>query len=417
MAGKKKYIALYIFSSLVFLSHYVFSGQAVYGDGIDYWAYLPSLYFDRNIDFENEYRHLYSGENNNSYLPSLAPVAQKTRITTVGRVDNPHPPGAAIIWLPAFALADMLSFVLGLPRNGYGNLYQITSGLWSIFIVILGLKINELLAYRFTKDRAMSLLTAAAVFFASPLLYYGSYDVLNSHFASFTLTSLFWYILLFRKPDWKKTLFLASIIGLATLVRLQEISLLIPTALYLGWKRMRILIPVVALILGPLTIIWLYLYGMPVPETYAAFGQDARLRLGSLFHPLTGFFSRTPLLLLGFLAAGRFFGKYKRIFWIMLSYFLVQFVMITFHGGWSAAAYGGRMYISTLPLFAILLGYLFKKVRERWNLRLVFIIVGFFSILNMVSIASFVFLEKEVNSGRKRGLEEHTVQKIERLFR
>ena len=93
----------------------------------------------------------------------------------------------------------------------------------------------------------------------------------------------------------------------------------------------------------------------------------------------------------------------------MILFFAAQVALIAIQGGWSSAAYGGRMYISTLPMFVVLLTVLINKLPRvlLWGL----------VILNFVSIGSFVLFEKEVNSGRKRGLEEHTLEKIELFLR
>ena len=75
------------------------------------------------------------------------------------------------------------------------------------------------------------------------------------------------------------------------------------------------------------------------------------------------------------------------------------------------------MYISTLPLFTILIAYFLKWIKEKWNYKYAVLTVAFFTILNLISIASFVLFEKEVNSGQKRGLEEQTQQRIEALIK
>ncbi len=307
----KKYLIVFLFSIMVFVFHYAFSGQAVYGDGIDYWAYLPSVYFDRDVDFENEYKHIYSPENNNSFNPQKAPAVQKTSISSLGKTVNPHPPGAAVVWFPAFVFADIISFLFNLPRNGFADAYQILSGLWTVVIVIFGLAINQRLAYKFTKNKKISILAALSIFIATPLLFYGAYDVLNSHFASFTLVSLFWYLLIFKKFDVKNALLIGAVIGLATLVRIQEVLLFIPLILYLLWgnriylRNISASIFVFIILITPLLLVWQSIYGRPIPEVYFLTPEN-RFKFGSLIHPLTGLFSRTPLLLISLFGVKKF---------------------------------------------------------------------------------------------------------------
>src|SRR5260221_437169 len=40
------YTVVFLICFVAFLLHYAVAGQAVYGDGIDYWVYLHSWYFD-----------------------------------------------------------------------------------------------------------------------------------------------------------------------------------------------------------------------------------------------------------------------------------------------------------------------------------------------------------------------------------
>lgn len=419
----KKYKLLFIFATVIFLSHYLFSGQAVYGDGIDYWAYLPSIYFDRDLDFENQYRHNYNPVNNNRALPSMAPEIQKTRITSIGKTDNPHPPGTALLWFPAFILSDFISLLCSLPRNGFADIYQIFTGLWSIGLVMFALRLNEVLINIFIKDKMISSLAIIAIFLATPLFYYGSYDVLNSHFASFILSSLFWYLLLVKPINTKSILVIGATTGLATLVRLQETLLLIPAIVYFYWKRKHFIISGAQILIAwtlitlPLIFFWIYLYGSPIPETYTAFGRSEWFKFGSLFHYTNGLFFRTPILLISMIALKKLFQKEKQIFWLLIIFFVLQFTVITFQGGWEAPAYGGRMYISLLPLFSILIGYTLKIIKQKWSIKYALFIVVIFSILNFASIASYVLFEKEVNSGQKRGLEEQTQEKLNSLIK
>ncbi|OGM26692.1 hypothetical protein A2962_05330 [Candidatus Woesebacteria bacterium RIFCSPLOWO2_01_FULL_39_61] len=419
----KKYLLIYLAAAIIFLAHYAFSGQAIYGDGIDYWVYLPSIYFDHDIDFENQYKHIFSPANNNKYSSESAPDILKTRYTSIGKTDNPHPPGTAIFWFPAFLLADIASIILGLARNGYAHVYQILAGLWSILLIVFALRLNELLVFKFTKDGKISFLTTIALFFTTPLLYYGSYDVLNSHFASFFLSSLFWYLLLIRPIELKSLLLLGSVVGLATLVRLQDALLIVSASVYLYLKYKNPVLKILTLSLTglllilPLACLWMYLYGIPLPETYTAFGRGEWLKFGSLFHPTYGFFFRTPFLLVSLIGIKIFIPKERKVFWVFFTLFILQFLLITFQGGWDAPSYGGRMYISTLTFFAVLIAYTLNWIKQKWNFKIAVVVVIFFVILNIISITSFVLFEKEVNSGRKRGLEEQTQQKLEQLLK
>ncbi len=98
-------------------------------------------------------------------------------------------------------------------------------------------------------------------------------------------------------------------------------------------------------------------------------------------------------------------------------YFILLYLVITYRGGLDAAAYGGRFYISTLPLFTILFAFTLKIIKDKWNYRIAIVVVFLFAMINIVSIMSFVLFEKEVNSGKKRGLEEQTQEKLDLILK
>jgi len=101
----------------------------------------------------------------------------------------------------------------------------------------------------------------------------------------------------------------------------------------------------------------------------------------------------------------------------MAIYFLIQFALVTLLRYWNGPAYGARAYISTLPLFAILIGYSIKVFSQKFSFKLAVAVVSFLAILNIISISSFVLFEKDVNSGLKRGLEEKTQIKVDGIIK
>jgi hypothetical protein len=418
----KKYLLLFVFLSLVFLGHYAIAGQAVYGDGIDYWAHLHTWYFDHDLDFTDEFRHQYNPEFNNNYPAFLTPSIQKTHLTPLGKTDNPHPPGTAVLLFPFYVFADLFARL----HNGYSDIYQLFTGLAAVGYTIAGVILVRKICFKLTRDNISGNLASFGILLASPLLYYGSYDVLNSHFASFFVSSLFWYILLclpIRKT--RHYFVLGSLIGLAALIRVQDGLLIIPLLLHLysshsgsGFKKLMVIIGSILLVNLPLFYQWQLLYGIPLPYLYLSRGHIYRGLTGSLFHPANGLFSRTPLLIISLLGLLfiPFASSGKRGVFLLSSFFLASLVLITFQGGWHDAAYGGRMFISSLPFFAVLLAFLLRKISTRFRPAFSYLLIFFFFLTNVISIFNFVFFEKEVNSGKKTGLEEHTIRKLRQLF-
>jgi hypothetical protein len=221
----KKYISLFLFLSTIFLAHYAFAGHAIYGDGNNYWAYLHTWRFDGNYDFANEFRHVFFPDTNNAAVDTLAPEVLKTGITATGKIDNNHTAGTALFFLPWYLLADVFAPI----QNGYSDAYQITVGLGVIFYLILAVLLTEKLCFRLTRNPSASRWAALAVILCTPLLYYGSYDVLNSHVISYLLSVSFWFVFFtadFSQAKW--VIVSGLLVGLAALSRLQDIFLIVP---------------------------------------------------------------------------------------------------------------------------------------------------------------------------------------------
>ncbi len=408
----RRYFAVWIVCSLIFLIHYRFTGQAVYGDGIDYWAYLHSVYFDKDLDFSNEYRHIYNPTNNNSRIETLYETIHKTWKTDKGLTDNLHPPGTAILLAPFYILSDHVVRVLNffgahLARNGYSDTYQIICGLGAIGYVVAGLAFMERTLRIFQFEKKTSFLATVGMLLTSPLLYYSSIDVLNSHFASFFWVCAFWAIWL--SPKYNTGLLAGLIAGMAILSRNQEFILIVPVLIRdHGLKLVTFFIGLLIALL-PMFYTWSVLYQSIFHHTYLHTFIYKGI-IGSLIHPINGLLTKTPLLLfLVFsipLAWKKVVGSWK----YLLLFGIIQMVIITIQGGWVAAAYGGRMYISSLPLFAALLANLIR-IKSR-----VFVVLSLFAVLNVFSILNFGLFEKESGNMEGRGLENSTRYRLERLW-
>src|SRR6185369_12161298 len=116
--SKISYLFLFFFASAIFLLHYLIAGQAVYGDGVGYYAHLHSWYFDHDFNYTNEYKHIYTPENNNNPKPLVSPVIQIVGITPDGRAENLYSTGVAILLFPFYTAADGVAIIgnsIGIP--------------------------------------------------------------------------------------------------------------------------------------------------------------------------------------------------------------------------------------------------------------------------------------------------------------
>lgn len=268
------------------------------------------------------------------------------------------------------------------------------------------------------------MVAVTTIFYATPLFYYGAYDVLNSHFASFFLAMLFFFLLYRKKEIQHKDFFLGLVAGFAMNVRLQDAAVIVIWLFFskVTYRKIISFFLGFALSIIPLALYWMYTFNGFFNHSYFRnLAQELNSRsidfFGSLFHPVTGLFSRTPIIFILFL----FFlyllkNKKAKKYVPLFLFFLIQYVIITIQGGWVAAAYGGRMYISSLVFFALLLSEFLIALNKKYSYFVVVSVCSFFVLLNILSIGSFILLEKQTSNG-KPGIESSTIKRVERLFK
>lgn len=438
LVSQRFYGFLWVFAVSIFLLHYLVAGQAVYGDGIGYYAHLHSWYFDQDWNYTNEYQHIYSPENNNREEPLQSPTIQIVKTTISGVAENHYSPGIAVLLLPFYVVADILvrlaQFVsLPVAANGYSNPYQIVVGIGAVSYVIAGLYLLENLQLKMVQNALITRLSILVTFLGTHLLYYGSFDVINSHFASFFLSVAFFYVLFQYPRSFVQSAVLGFIAGLAATVRIQDGVLLMVWWIDLGIKiysqRERLSWSLIkntalfhlGLVIGLLPSLYhtISVFGSPLQHRYllgflAEREQGKTISwLGSLFHPTTGLFTVTPILavVFGYFLYLLYKRKITHSIWLLFSFFVLQYGIITVHTGWQAAAFGGRMFISSLPFFAVLLALLLEKLKERNATTKLILFVLLVIVVNFWQMGNFILFGKGAEGG-KIGTEERTLQRI-----
>lgn len=407
---------LFILLSFFFLVRYLVIGQAVYGDGIFYWSYTRSLYFDRDLNFFNELGHVYSPKNNNALREDK--MQNYNESTEKNYAVNRYPPGAPLSWLPFFTLADLLTqganiFGIALPRNGYANIYQILVGLGNILFMTIGIYFLYIFL-RFFFTSKIALLTTVFFLFATNLFYYGSLDVLNSHPFSFMLSSIFFYVwkATQKKRSIKQWITLGFLIGLLATTRTQDAILgIIPVfELVLQYKNKNVNFVnavknaggfLLGLFIGflPQLIIWAILYGTYWKSPYLgprAFDFTKPEIAGVLLNVKTGLLYFSPLYFISFL--GLIFYRKKRYETsiLFLGVILVQLYVIASWSGWhQGESYGTRMLISLSPALAVGCGYIVHLMLKRLSRVAIVTILFLFVFYNFFMIAVFQFYIQE----------------------
>ena len=199
-------------------------------DEVQYFAYLRSLYFDRDVSFENEYRHFYD-----------AGIARAEgfhatfleRQTETGRRINFGTIGCALLWSPFYAAADawvQIANMRGarLPRDGYSAPYVAAVSYASAFYGWLALCLSvtavRLLADYWPTLDTRAVPSAMAVWIGTPLLFYMYVAPPMSHATSAFAVALFVVVWLRVRERWSIGGFVAlgAAAALMAMVREQD---------------------------------------------------------------------------------------------------------------------------------------------------------------------------------------------------
>ena len=187
-------------------------------DEIQYFSYLRSLSFDRDLSFENEYRYFYDrgiARSDGFHETFLE------RQTATGRRINFATMGCAILWAPFYAIGDAVARVTGAPADGFSQPYVAAAAYGSAVYGFLALVIAILAARRVGVD---GFTAAMAIWLGTPLLFYMYVAPLFAHAASAFTVALFIYIWLRVRDTWPLggTIGLGAAAALMAMVREQD---------------------------------------------------------------------------------------------------------------------------------------------------------------------------------------------------
>jgi hypothetical protein len=210
-------------------------------DEVQYFAYLRSLWFDRDVSFENEYRHFYerriaqTPDFHEAFLVLETPTGLRLNFGTIG---------SAILWSPFYAVADAgvrAARVAGsdIPADGYSRPYIAAvaygSAVYGFLAVLLGVA-----AARHVLGR-VPVTPALAVWLGTPLLFYSYIAPPFAHAPSAFAVALFVTIWLRVRGTWsvRGVALLGLSAALMTMVREQDVFFAAGPALDFAWGASR----------------------------------------------------------------------------------------------------------------------------------------------------------------------------------
>jgi len=298
-------------------------------DEIEYFAYLRSLYFDRDLSFDNEYRYFYDhgiaqgGQPRSNGTGRRGDLFHKTFLedtTATGLRKNFAPIGSAILWAPFYIVADVgvriaRAFGSSVAGDGFSRPYISAVAFGSAVYGFLALVLSAIAARRIAGVRAGTL---AAVCFGTPLVFYMYVAPGFSHANSAFAVASFVVAWLHVRRNWSAggVVALGALAALMGMVREQDVFIAIGPAIdymvrmgravrtgdrspgEMVWKA-ALGVAAVAVLFLPQAIAYLTLYGRlgPSPDVQQKMTWTSPNAWRVLASPDNGWFFWTPLAL------------------------------------------------------------------------------------------------------------------------
>jgi hypothetical protein len=348
-------------------------------DEVQYFSYLRSLWFDRDVSFDNEYRYFYErgvartpGFEDTFLLPT----------TATGRRVNFGTMGAAILWAPFYAVADVWSRAAGtndpgVQADGFSQPYIAAVAYGSAVYGFLAVLLSIGAARRVTGH---GVAPGLAIWVGTPLLFYMYVAPGYSHACSAFAVALFVAIWLHVRRTWTVggVSALAASAALMTIVREQDAFLALGPALdymlpgkrdlddpgFIGHLRR---LSAAAITYGSCVLPQLMAYNAlngrfgPSPLVSRKMTWTAPHALQVLLSPEHGFFFWTPVALIAIvgvtLLAARgvpYHADARRIGACALLMIATQVYVSGSVGSWTVAgAYGQRRFVALTALLTL----------------------------------------------------------------
>lgn len=368
---------------LIFLGLAMFSngGFTVNSDGSNYFAYLRSAVFDRDLDFHNEFSR-FDKAFWDTYKPKETPTGHYTNVFSVG---------PAVLWAPFYLAAHLFVIIsnllgAGFTPDGFSAPYLAAVNLGSLIYSFAGI----CLAYRLCRqffDRWPSLLASASVWLATFITYYVVYQPFMSHAVSFFTVTLFVYYWQRTRP--RRTAIQWALLGLAAglmmLVRWQNGLIMIIPALeslisYISavfahkWAVIRSLLKNNILFLAsmlaafsPQIAAWKMIYGsfFTIPQGTGFLRWNAPFIWEVLFSSRHGLFSWSPIVY--FAAIGwLMFVKRDRLLaaGLTAAFVLMLYMNSIISDWWAGWGFGMRRFDAFILLFALGLAEVLQRLKK-----------------------------------------------------
>ena len=225
------WISVLVVAALIFVSSVLKGtpGKIITSDGNAYYAWLTTLSADADLKFRNDFMNLY------------APDPVDWIENTQGDVRNVTPPGMAVVMLPGFALAHVLSGISNVVGWGapspYDPFYKNITAAWLLALFIFGVWAFQRTAEILTGNKFYSALASLGVALATNLIHYIAKEPSMGHATVFALTAINSHLILKQRNaalNFGAWFAAGALVGMLLIVR-NSCVVLMPWWLALGW--------------------------------------------------------------------------------------------------------------------------------------------------------------------------------------
>ena len=352
-------VAFLIILSLVGTSFLTLGRPLIRSDGLAYFMWVQSVARDHDLDLANQAAQFSEW---NSY--------QVFYNEATGEYATVFPYGSAFIYLPSYWLASVANRLSAFRINdqyfvehqGVPFAYSFFLLVWTTLCALLAVILSFLSAIRLTRTGA-ALLSAAALFLSTPLLYYSTIEPYMSHVPGTLLVALALYLLVRHRQNRLSWLFIGIILGIAFLVRWQLALYAIPIGLWAlvarEWRKALLLAAGFLLLAWHLPFTWWRMYGTLWVVPAAVQGQQEFLAWPAytrevLFSAQRGLLVWSPLVVLALVGLVLLFRTKKGLSLCLIGMFVLQVLMnASVHdwgGGW---AFGMRRMTELYPVWVL----------------------------------------------------------------
>ncbi|MBS1120955.1 MAG: hypothetical protein H6Q90_3183 [Deltaproteobacteria bacterium] len=347
--------------------------QLARGDGHMHFQITRSIVFDRDFNFDNDLA-LYGD-----------PWNQPRTVT--GRKNVMQQIGPSLVWAPLLVVAHGVALVgnvfgADIPTHGYTMFHQRILYASSVGFAWLAVGLGILVVMRLVGGRWAATWAAIAVLLGTSLTYYATFMPSYAHAMDAAACAGFLALWALTLGDlrWRRYVWLGVLLGIATMVRIQDVGFGVVLALELGvlaWQRLRagarvssiiallgrgaLVLAITGVMFVPQLYVWKITYGswLTTPQGPGQMRYGHPMVLELLFSSRNGWLSTHPIAYLGTIGlvvgmiSGPRLGKHVRLVSgaLLASIAFQVYVNAVTYEWWSAASFGQRRMCSvTLPL-------------------------------------------------------------------